>query len=134
MSPTETTIAVDKICAGDRRQLAKSITQAESTREIDRRATNSLIDALLPKTGRAIRIGISGTPGVGKSTFIESLGQHLCTNGHRVAVLSIDPSSSVNGGSILGDKTRMPGLATNPMLYQAQPRGHHAGWCCSQNS
>ena len=94
----------DKIRAGDRRQLSKSITRAESSRDDDRQASNALIDELLPHTGDAMRIGISGTPGVGKSTFIETLGVRLCEEGKRVAVLSIDPSSSLGGGSILGDK------------------------------
>lgn len=106
-----------KIRAGDRRQLAKAITRAESKRDEDRHGSNALLDALLPYTGGAIRIAVSGMPGVGKSTFIESLGTYLCDNKFRVAVLSIDPSSSINGGSILGDKTRMPKLAIEPNAY-----------------
>ena len=76
-----------------------------------------LLTRLLPFTGTAIRVGITGAPGVGKSTFIEALGLHLVRGGHRVAVLAVDPSSGISGGSILGDKTRMPGLAAEPDAY-----------------
>jgi LAO/AO transport system kinase len=93
--------------AGNRRALAKAITLVESTRPEDREAAQKLLEAALPHTGRSMRIGISGVPGVGKSTFIEALGMYLIERGHRVAVLAVDPSSSVHGGSILGDKTRM---------------------------
>ena len=118
----------ERIRTGDRRALAKSITRAESTRDEDRKYSNALLDELLNDTGGAMRIGISGTPGVGKSTFIESLGVKLCESGKRVAVLSIDPSSSVNGGSILGDKTRMPGLSANPSAFiRPSPSGTTLG-------
>jgi len=93
--------------AGGRRALAKAITLAESTRADHQQRAQAVLAALLPDTGRSIRIGISGVPGVGKSTFIEALGMYLIERGHRLAVLAIDPSSSVTGGSILGDKTRM---------------------------
>jgi LAO/AO transport system kinase len=93
--------------AGNRRALAKAITLVESTRAEDREAAQQLLEAALPHTGRSMRIGISGVPGVGKSTFIEALGMYLIERGHRVAVLAVDPSSTVHGGSILGDKTRM---------------------------
>ena len=93
--------------AGNRRALAKAITLVESTRSEDREAAQKLLEAALPHTGRSMRIGISGVPGVGKSTFIEALGMYLIERGHRVAVLAVDPSSTVHGGSILGDKTRM---------------------------
>jgi LAO/AO transport system kinase len=93
--------------AGNRRALAKAITLVESTRAEDREAAQKLLEAALPHTGRSMRIGISGVPGVGKSTFIEALGMYLIERGHRVAVLAVDPSSTVHGGSILGDKTRM---------------------------
>ncbi len=92
---------------GNRRALAKAITLVESTRAEDREAAQKLLEAALPHTGRSMRIGISGVPGVGKSTFIEALGMYLIERGHRVAVLAVDPSSTVHGGSILGDKTRM---------------------------
>ena len=95
------------LLAGNRRALAKSITLVESTREDLRRRAQALLGALLPHSGRSLRIGISGVPGVGKSTFIEALGMFLIARGHRLAVLAVDPSSSVHGGSILGDKTRM---------------------------
>jgi len=95
------------LLAGNRRALAKAITLAESTLPDHQRRSQKLLEALLPHTGRSTRIGISGVPGVGKSTFIEALGVHLIEAGHRIAVLAVDPSSSVHGGSILGDKTRM---------------------------
>jgi LAO/AO transport system kinase len=95
------------LMAGNRRALAKAITLVESTRSEDREAAQKLLEAALPHTGRSMRIGISGVPGVGKSTFIEALGMYLIERGHRVAVLAVDPSSTVHGGSILGDKTRM---------------------------
>ena len=100
-----------------RRALAKAITLLESTREDHRAQADALLNALLPHTGKAMRLGISGVPGVGKSTFIEALGLALITKGHRVAVLAIDPSSSVSGGSILGDKTRMERLSVNEAAY-----------------
>lgn len=95
------------LLAGERRALAKAITLVESTRPEHRQRAQLLLDALLPHTGRSLRLGISGVPGVGKSTFIEALGMYLIARGHRVAVLAVDPSSTVHGGSILGDKTRM---------------------------
>jgi len=95
------------LLAGNRRALAKAITLIESTLPEHRQRSQQLLAALLPHTGRSLRIGISGVPGVGKSTFIEALGMHLIEHGHRVAVLAVDPSSTVHGGSILGDKTRM---------------------------
>jgi LAO/AO transport system kinase len=94
-----------------RRALAKVITLLESTRLDHRKRADEVLNALLPKTGKSFRIGISGVPGVGKSTLIETLGLYLIDKGHRVAVLAIDPSSSLSGGSILGDKTRMERLS-----------------------
>jgi LAO/AO transport system kinase len=94
-----------------RRALAKIITLLESTRLDHRKRADEVLNALLPKTGKSFRIGISGVPGVGKSTLIETLGLYLIDKGHRVAVLVIDPSSSLSGGSILGDKTRMERLS-----------------------
>ena len=100
-----------------RRAIAKAITLLESTRADHRGQADEMLAALLPHTGKSFRLGISGVPGVGKSTFIEVLGQFLISQGHRVAVLSIDPSSTVSGGSILGDKTRMEKLSVHEQAY-----------------
>ena len=100
-----------------RRAIAKAITLLESTRADHRVQADGLLTALLPHTGKSFRVGISGVPGVGKSTFIEVLGLYLIEKGHRVAVLTIDPSSSVSGGSILGDKTRMERLSVHSQAY-----------------
>jgi LAO/AO transport system kinase len=118
----------EQIVAGDRRALARSITLVESTRPDHRERAAALLDAVLPATGNAVRLGITGTPGAGKSTFVEQLGTRLTAHGtktggadtgpaHRVAVLAIDPSSRRSGGSILGDKTRMEQLARNPDAF-----------------
>jgi len=103
--------------AVQRRAMAKAITLLESSRADHRQQGDDLLTALLPHTGKALRLGISGVPGVGKSTFIEALGMYLTGLGHKVAVLAIDPSSTVSGGSILGDKTRMEQLSVNPNAY-----------------
>lgn len=103
--------------AAQRRAIAKAITLLESTRADHRAQADALLTELLPHTGQSFRLGISGVPGVGKSTFIETLGLALIAQGHRVAVLAIDPSSSVSGGSILGDKTRMEHLSMHPQAY-----------------
>ena len=100
-----------------RRAMAKAITLLESTRADHRAQADALLTALLPHTGKSLRLGISGVPGVGKSTFIEALGLYLIARGHRVAVLAVDPSSTVSGGSILGDKTRMEKLSTDERAY-----------------
>ena len=100
-----------------RRAMAKAITLFESTRADHRAQGDELLTALLPHTGKAFRLGISGVPGVGKSTFIEALGLYLIEQGHRVAVLTVDPSSTVSGGSILGDKTRMEKLSVHEQAY-----------------
>lgn len=100
-----------------RRAIAKAITLLESTRADHRVQADALLTALLPHTGQSLRLGISGVPGVGKSTFIEALGLYLIGKGHRVAVLTIDPSSTVSGGSILGDKTRMEHLSMRDEAY-----------------
>jgi len=97
--------------AGDRRAMARAITLVESTRPDHQALGQEILERLVPETGGAIRVGITGPPGVGKSTFIEALGLRLLAAGHRVAVLAVDPSSPVTGGSILGDKTRMERLA-----------------------
>jgi len=107
----------DKVRAGDRRALAKAITLVESTRADHQEGAQKLLELLLPDTGKAARIGISGVPGVGKSTFIEAFGLHLIGAGKRVAVLAVDPSSAVSGGSILGDKTRMASLSAAPEAF-----------------
>lgn len=99
------------------RALAKTITLIESSLPAHQARAQAIVNRLLPETGHGIRVGISGAPGVGKSTFIEALGLHLIEQGHRVAVLAVDPSSSVNGGSILGDKTRMERLSMASQAY-----------------
>jgi LAO/AO transport system kinase len=116
LSPGDQALA-DGVRRGERRALAKAITLLESTRADHRARADGLLNTLLPHTGRAMRLGISGVPGVGKSTFIEVLGLALIAKGHRVAVLAIDPSSSLSGGSILGDKTRMEHLSVNEAAY-----------------
>ena len=105
------------IRAGDRAVLARAITLIESTRTDHRQTAHQLVQELLPATGKAIRLGITGAPGAGKSTTIDALGSYLTGQGHKVAVLAVDPSSSRTGGSILGDKTRMARLAVDPHAY-----------------
>jgi LAO/AO transport system kinase len=114
--------------SGQYRALARAITLIESGRSDHRDAAAELLEQLLPDTGKALRIGISGVPGVGKSTFIEALGMYALELGQKVAVLSIDPSSSISGGSILGDKTRMEKLAREPRaVIRPSPAGHTLG-------
>ena len=108
---------VDGVLARQLRPLAKAITLIESQREDHKLRAQHVLEALLPHTGGAVRVGISGVPGVGKSTFIEALGLYLIEQGLRVAVLAVDPSSSLSGGSILGDKTRMERLSQNPAAF-----------------
>lgn len=108
---------VDGVLARQLRPLAKTITLIESQRADHQARAQAVLDALLPYSGGAMRVGISGVPGVGKSTFIEALGLYLIEQGLRVAVLAVDPSSSLSGGSILGDKTRMERLSQNPAAY-----------------
>ena len=103
--------------SGDRSVLPRAITLVESTRADHRQQAQELLLALLPDAGGARRVGITGVPGVGKSTTIEALGMHLIEQGHRVAVLAVDPSSTRTGGSILGDKTRMQRLGTHERAY-----------------
>lgn len=118
----------ESILAGQRRALAKGITLIESKRDDDRAASQILLNALLPKTGNSIRIGITGVPGVGKSTFIEAFGLYLIEQGHRVAVLAVDPSSPIAGGSILGDKTRMEELSRRDEAFiRPSPAGDALG-------
>jgi len=108
---------VEGVLARKTRPLAKTITLIESRRHDHQQRAQRVLEALLPHSGDAIRVGISGSPGVGKSTFIEALGIYLIGTGHRVAVLAVDPSSSISGGSILGDKTRMDRLAQEPNAF-----------------
>ncbi len=104
----------DGVLAGDRRALARAITLVESLKPEHRADAKMLLARLTPSSGNAIRIGISGVPGVGKSSFIEAFGEHIIEQGHRLAVLAVDPSSARSGGSVLGDKTRMARLAADP--------------------
>jgi LAO/AO transport system kinase len=125
---TDTGDLADAVRAGDRRALARAITLVESTRADHRADAVALLDALLPATGAATRVGISGAPGAGKSTFIETLGMNLVNAGHRVAVLAVDPSSALSGGSILGDKTRMEQLSRRPEAFiRPSPSGGTLG-------
>ena len=110
-------ISIDQLRAGNRRALAKAITLIESSLPSHNEAAQQLLEHVLPFSGNSIRIGISGVPGVGKSTFIEAFGRHLVSAGHQVAVLAVDPSSPVAGGSILGDKTRMEQLSREPNAF-----------------
>src|SRR5882757_7219526 len=102
---------------GDRATLARAITLIESKRADHRKTAHLLVQELLPLTGKAVRLGITGAPGVGKSTTIDALGSYLTAQGHKVAVLAVDPSSTRTGGSILGDKTRMAQLAVDPNAF-----------------
>lgn len=110
-------INIQKLIKGERRSLAKAITLIESSRPEDQAAAQKLLQDILPYTGNSIRLGITGVPGVGKSTFIESFGLFLLKQGHKVAVLAIDPSSPISGGSILGDKTRMENLSQEDKAF-----------------
>ncbi len=118
----------EAIRGGDRRALARSITLLESSRDDLASEGQSILEALVPHTGDAVRVGITGPPGVGKSSFIEALGLFLIEAGHRVAVLAIDPSSPITGGSILGDKTRMERLARSERAFiRPSPSGGTLG-------
>jgi LAO/AO transport system kinase len=120
-NPSDTTALVHALRSGEgpvaRRALAKAITLLESTRTDHRHQADELLAQVLPLSGQGLRLGLSGVPGVGKSTFIEALGLYLIQQGHRVAVLAVDPSSSVSGGSILGDKTRMEQLSVHAQAF-----------------
>jgi LAO/AO transport system kinase len=121
MAPAASPISAERyvrgVLDGSRADIARAITLVESTRADHRRTAQQVLTALLPETGKAVRIGITGVPGVGKSTFIDAFGTMLTGRGHRVAVLAVDPSSSRTGGSILGDKTRMARLAADPAAF-----------------
>jgi len=117
-----------EILSGQRRALARAITLAESTRRDHREAAEALMAELLPEAGKSVRIGITGIPGAGKSTFIETFGGHLIAQGHKVAVLAVDPSSPRSGGSLLGDKTRMETLSRDPNAFiRPTPTGGSLG-------
>ncbi|MCC3358725.1 methylmalonyl Co-A mutase-associated GTPase MeaB [Bacillus sp. REN16] len=119
---------VEGIRNGNRAVLAQAITLVESNAKRHEDQAQAVINEILPHTGNSIRIGITGVPGAGKSTFIESFGSYLCEQGHRVAVLAVDPSSSITGGSILGDKTRMETLARNKNAFiRPSPSGGTLG-------
>lgn len=119
---------VEGIRAGDSVALAKAITLIESTREEHQQLAQQIVERCLPDSGRSLRIGITGTPGVGKSTFIETFGLHLLEAGHKLAVLAVDPSSQVSHGSILGDKTRMEQLARQDAVFiRPSPAGDSLG-------
>jgi len=129
--PTATTdpgALANAVRSGDRRALARAITLVESTRDDHLEQARALLEALMPYTGEAVRVGISGAPGAGKSTFIEALGVHVADAGHRVAVLAVDPSSTRSGGSILGDKSRMEQLSRRPDTFiRPSPTGGTLG-------
>jgi LAO/AO transport system kinase len=126
MSRSEVTAA--RIRSGDRNALALAITLVESRRPEDEARAEALLAELLPHTGRAIRLGITGAPGVGKSTFIEAFGRRLTATGRKVAVLAVDPTSARSGGSLLADKTRMPELARDPDAFiRPSPSGSTPG-------
>ncbi len=119
---------VEAVLSGSRRGLARAITLIESSRADHRDDAEALLAQIMSATGGAKRIGVTGTPGVGKSTFIEAFGTHVTEHGHRIAVLAVDPSSRVSGGSILGDKTRMESLSRNPAAFiRPSPAGETLG-------
>lgn len=121
-------IDITTLLQGNRRSLAKAITLTESKLERHRDEAQALLEQILPHTGKSIRIGITGIPGVGKSTFIEAFGLHLIRQGHKVAVLAVDPSSPITGGSILGDKTRMEVLSQQENAFiRPSPSGGALG-------
>ncbi len=127
-APAEVEDLAQRLIGGERRALARAITLIESTRDDHRRQAEALLARLLERSSRSIRIGISGVPGVGKSTFIERFGLYLIESGHRVAVLAVDPSSQRSGGSILGDKTRMEQLSRRPEAFiRPSPTGGSLG-------
>jgi LAO/AO transport system kinase len=113
----KTTVTAETVASGDRAALARAITLMESRRPDHREMARALLQELMPRTGKAVRIGITGVPGVGKSTTIDTLGSMLTEKGHKVAVLAVDPSSTRTGGAILGDKTRMARLAVDPNAF-----------------
>jgi LAO/AO transport system kinase len=121
-------VLVEGILQGDRMVLAQAITLVESNLDRDKKLTTELFEKIIHTTGNSLRIGITGVPGVGKSTFIETFGNHITNQGKKLAVLTVDPSSQLTSGSILGDKTRMEELARNPLAYiRPSPSGNTLG-------
>src|SRR5258708_10273396 len=123
-SPPDVPALARRLRGGDRATLARAITLVESKRADHQQAAHQLVQELLAETGKAVRVGITGSPGVGKSTTIDALGTYLTGEGHRVAVLAVDPSSTRTGGSILGDKTRMappPNVPQHPLPPHPPP-------------
>jgi LAO/AO transport system kinase len=128
MTSAEASQLAARVLDGDRRAIAQAITLIESNRPDDRNSGRELLEKLIPHSGKSMRVGISGVPGVGKSTFIESLGNYLIDQGHKVAVLAVDPSSALSGGSILGDKTRMERLSQRTEAFiRPSPAGETLG-------
>ena len=128
MDPKDIQIYIKGVRAQNRRILSKTITLIESSRPDHQELARKIVDQLLPHTGKAVRLGITGVPGVGKSIFIESLGMSLVDTGHRVAVLAVDPSSSRSGGSVMADKTRMERLAVEENAFiRPSPSGGTLG-------
>jgi len=128
MATARTDDLTARLRAGERPALARAITLVESRRPDHAREAEALLQALLPHAGRSIRVGITGVPGAGKSTFIDTLGRNLTAAGRHVAVLAVDPTSQVSGGSILGDKTRMPALSNDPHAFvRPSPAGSTLG-------
>ena len=128
MEELEITELVDGIIACDRKAVARAITLVESKKASDVSLSEKLLEGIQSADGSSLRIGISGSPGVGKSTFIESIGQLMLDDGNKLAVLAIDPSSSISGGSILGDKTRMESLSRNEKVFiRPSPSGESLG-------
>ncbi|MGO0577385.1 methylmalonyl Co-A mutase-associated GTPase MeaB [Ornithinimicrobium panacihumi] len=118
----------ERVIAGSRLHVSRAITLVESSHQAHRQRARALLELLVPHTGRAIRVGVSGVPGAGKSTFIDAMGVRLIEKGHRVAVVAVDPSSTRTGGSILGDRTRMGALATSDGAFvRPSPSGGHLG-------
>ena len=110
-------VNIDALRSGDRKVLAKLLTLVESTRPEDRQETERILENLTDQRGNSLRIGITGIPGVGKSTMIETLGRQVIESGSKLAVLAVDPSSMISGGAILGDKTRMQTLSLDQSAY-----------------
>ncbi|WDP91323.1 MAG: methylmalonyl Co-A mutase-associated GTPase MeaB [Desulfobacter sp.] len=128
MSPLDPDALIKGVEAGNRRMLAKAMTLIESRLPAHQALANRIMEAILPRTGNSVRLGITGVPGVGKSTFIENLGVALADEGHRVAVLAVDPTSRRSGGSILGDKTRMEQLSAHENAFiRPSPAGSTLG-------
>ena len=126
--PHPSSILADALRRNDRTALARAITLAESTRHDHQAQAQELMRMLMPHTGNSIRLGITGSPGVGKSTFIEAFGLHVIEKGHQVAVLAVDPTSAITGGSIMGDKTRMTQLSQHPDAFiRPSPAGTMLG-------